>query len=203
MRGKGHFFPYDVHREDLDAIDGINFTPRELDVISCIINLRGTRKISALLSISPNTVLAHTRNIMLKLGCNSREAIIDFIEYSQKLVRIKQHYAHLVIHAAFEKGLREVAKEKKQMKHTHLICYGGKQVDQETLCIYLRNHLKQAGLNVKGKGGIESKPLLILLEETAKEKIPKNFIPLSLSTFLSIKTIIYLFLPSFKIFFLY
>jgi len=176
MQGYDHFFPLTIHKENLTTIEGVNFTPRELDIISCIINVRGARKISALLFISPNTVLAHTRNIMLKLGCNSRECVIDFIEHSQTLAQIKQHYAHLVIHGRFEKYLREIGKENaKDKKQVRLFFYEGNKVHQKTLCIHLGKHLKQVSINVKGKKAKEAKSLLIFLKAVDQEKIPKEW----------------------------
>ena len=79
----------------LSEINGINFTRREVDIISCILSGRGAKKTASLLEISPKTADAHIRNIMLKLGCNSRERIIDFFERSGKQHYIKQHYANL------------------------------------------------------------------------------------------------------------
>ena len=79
----------------LSEINGINFTRREVDIISCILSGRGAKKTASLLEISPKTADAHIRNIMLKLGCNSRERIIDFFERSGKQHYAKQHYVNL------------------------------------------------------------------------------------------------------------
>jgi DNA-binding CsgD family transcriptional regulator len=89
MQNNLDFFLRDIYSEHLAIIKGIHFTPREIDVIACLVSLRGTSKIASLLGISSYTVLTHTRNIMLKLECNSREGIIDFIERSHKLFFIK------------------------------------------------------------------------------------------------------------------
>ena len=54
-------------------IAGIKFTTKEIDVISCIVNARGIKKIAGLLILSPRTVEGHIQNIMLKLRCNSQK----------------------------------------------------------------------------------------------------------------------------------
>jgi len=73
-------------------INKILFTIREIDVISCLIHGRSIKKIALLLAISPKTVEVHIRNLMLKIGCHSREKIIDFIESSESHLIIKEHY---------------------------------------------------------------------------------------------------------------
>jgi len=182
MQSNDHFFPPNIHGEDLTVIQGVHFTPREIDAISCFIKVRGTSKISSLLSISPNTVIAHSRNIMLKLGCNSREGIIDFIEQSQTLPLIRMRYGNLVTYAAFEKCLKDISKVKKKTKQAYLILYGEKPPDKPILSEHLGNHLKQAGINInieeaenktidKLKSG---KTVVLLLGEGDREKIPKE-----------------------------
>lgn len=189
MQGNDHFFPWDLYGEDLAIIKGVSFTPREVDIISCLIHVRGTRKVSSLLSISPNTVFTHTRNIMLKLGCNSRERIIDFVEHSQKLSLIKEHYANLVLHAAFEKFLNKIGKEKanenKSFLPIQIVLYGKNQKFQDTLFYHLEIHLKQAGLDVtleKINVSHEIKErkkghhiLFLLLNENGQEKTLPEF----------------------------
>ena len=83
------------HHKYIDKVRNINeilFTIREIDVISCLINGRSIKKIALFLSISPKTVDVHIRNIMLKIECNSREKIIDFIESSENHLAIKELY---------------------------------------------------------------------------------------------------------------
>lgn len=65
------------------SVNGVKITPREIEVISCIINVRGAKKIATILSISLRTVERHIHNIMLKSRCNSQEGIKDFVEKSE------------------------------------------------------------------------------------------------------------------------
>jgi tetratricopeptide (TPR) repeat protein len=67
-----------------------------MDLISCLLHGRGIKKTAHLLSISPKTAEGHVRNIMLKIGCNSREGIIDYVEKSSKLVLLKKRYPKIL-----------------------------------------------------------------------------------------------------------
>lgn len=78
-------------------LNNMSFTTRELDVISCVMNGRTSKKaIAAMLLISPGTVATHIRNIMLKLHCNSLESIREIIEHSDQLSFLQDYYKHLL-----------------------------------------------------------------------------------------------------------
>ena len=96
MTNEKESFLLNVKLETLKTIRGVNFTAREMEILACIISVRRIKKIASLLSIAPKTAETHVRNIMLKIQCNSRESIVDFIEQSGKLSLIKHHYQHLV-----------------------------------------------------------------------------------------------------------
>lgn len=74
------FLPLDLYATHLKSINGIHFTRREIEVAAFLVSGRGVKAIASSLSIAPKTVEAHIHNIMLKLECNSRESIINFIE---------------------------------------------------------------------------------------------------------------------------
>lgn len=82
-------------------INDVIFTPREIDIISCITNVRGVKKIANILGISPRTVEGHIRNILTKTSSNSQEDIKDFVERSTELILIKQRYADLLMNKLF------------------------------------------------------------------------------------------------------
>jgi len=42
----------DLYTNHLATVEGIHFTSREIDVMACLLKLRGTSKISSLLEIS-------------------------------------------------------------------------------------------------------------------------------------------------------
>ncbi len=62
---------------------------------------------------------------MLKIECNSRENIIDFIEHSDKQLLVKAHYQSLVSDVLFEKALKVIAGLKKRIWHR--VCCGMNQ----------------------------------------------------------------------------
>ena len=66
--------------DELEIINDIKFTIKEIDVISALINGKSIKSIAALLNLSPKTVETHLRNIKQKLNCSSKETVIDFIE---------------------------------------------------------------------------------------------------------------------------
>ena len=74
-----------------------------------LVMYRRAATIPSFLSVSPRTVAAHVHNLMLKLECNSREGIIDFVEQSGNASVIKEHYQSLAVDVLFEKCLREIA----------------------------------------------------------------------------------------------
>jgi tetratricopeptide (TPR) repeat protein/DNA-binding CsgD family transcriptional regulator len=91
-------------------IQGINFSPRELDVMACIMNGRTSKKaIAATLQINPGTAAAHTRNIMQKLNCSSWEHIRDFIEQSGQTEFIQQHLKRVLAREHFDLLLQQLA----------------------------------------------------------------------------------------------
>ncbi len=99
-----------IYNTYLQEVGGIKFTAREMDVIACIMHNRGEKKIAMILSISPRTVGSHARNIMSKLGCSSKELIIDFIEKSGQLLYIRQYYFFLLSQSLFKNYLQKIGK---------------------------------------------------------------------------------------------
>lgn len=100
----------DLYENYLSKIGDVKFTFREIDVIACVMHNRGEKKIASLLQISPRTVGTHLHNIMLKLGQNSRESVIDFIEKSGKLLYIKKYYFQILVQSSFEQRLIKIGK---------------------------------------------------------------------------------------------
>ncbi|MBX9786661.1 MAG: tetratricopeptide repeat protein [Alphaproteobacteria bacterium] len=142
-------FTETLYSEYLETINEVAFTHREIDVIACLLNARGTSKIASFLSISPRTVTTHIRNIMLKLECSSREGIIDFIERSSKLSILRKYYACLITEIAFQKTLQEISKLKSGESPACVIIYWNNQDLKNSLIHRLASHLKKVNLNVE------------------------------------------------------
>ncbi len=93
----------------LETINKVLFTAREIDTIACVLHMRGSSKIASILDIAPRTVETHIVNIKRKIDNKSREGVIDFIERSGKYFMIRKHYQNLLIQANFNKKLKSLA----------------------------------------------------------------------------------------------
>lgn len=129
----------------LNEINGIRFSNREIDVIAGVINGRSAKTIASLLYISPKTVEVHINNIKVKINCNSRENMIDFVEKSEKLILIRQHYQYLITQANFEKSLKKISRLIKNKELTCSIFYEYNQTNQ---AIQVERCLNIAGIKV-------------------------------------------------------
>lgn len=141
----------DLYSNNLKILGNIKFTPREIDILSCLLHNRGEKKISYLLSISVRTVNTHVHNIMLKIGQNSREHIIDFIERSGQLASLREYYINLLIHNLFLKQLLLIGKTyNKEGLNISLNC----EADCEKYLLEkLNKDLKLANIIVVDKNG--------------------------------------------------
>lgn len=181
-------FTQDIYSEHLATINGITFTPREIDIIACLLSARGTSKIASFLSIAPRTVATHIRNIMLKLECNSRERIIDFVEKTGTLPILREYYARLIIELALGKSLHEISKLRHEEKFSCLVVYWCDQNLKNTLLLYLKTHLIQAGIVAEVRDQSLDQSIekikdtnsffLLLVEKKNQEKLPEEFLNL-------------------------
>lgn len=99
-----------LYNKYLKELLNINFTMREIDIIACIINKRNIKKIAQVLSISHKTVNTHIYNIMNKIGCNNKDAIIDFVQQARQVKNINHYYLHLLIQHDFENQLIKIGR---------------------------------------------------------------------------------------------
>lgn len=146
MYNKKLSFLTDNFLAQLKIINGIKFTHREVDIIAFLICGRAVKKIASFFSIAPKTVENHTHNIMVKLGCNSRESIIDFIEKSDRLLVLRQYYTTLLAQSSFEKVLGEIAQQLKGEPHSCILTYW-KEKDSNLLIGQLEAALKFAEID--------------------------------------------------------
>lgn len=105
--------PLEIYHEKLQTIRDLKFSPRQVDIVACILHGRKPSKIAEILSINPKTIETHIRKILEKLTNkrgNSREVIIDFIEKSDKYQAVKDYYSALLIQHEFEKILLQLSK---------------------------------------------------------------------------------------------
>lgn len=97
-----------LYEKHLNEMINIKFTVREIDVMSCILYNRTEKKIAVLLSISHRTISVHVRNIMGKIGVNSKDALIDSIEKSGNLSFLRKYYFELLTTSVFKRFLVQV-----------------------------------------------------------------------------------------------
>jgi DNA-binding CsgD family transcriptional regulator len=71
------------------------FTPQEISIISCLVHGKSTKGIANLLSLSPRTIENHLRNIRLKIGANSRDSILVYVEKAGYMLQLRLHYSKL------------------------------------------------------------------------------------------------------------
>lgn len=127
-----------------EIINGVRFTYREIDIISCLVNLKKNKKIAAILSISSRTAETHIKNIMAKLGCNSQAAILDLIEKSGNIPLLKEHYLRLLIKSAFEQSLERISR----LTRKNIYCFFKYDSEKESCIILLKKHLEMSGINL-------------------------------------------------------
>lgn len=150
-------FLHSINDLQLEAIGGVEFTHREVDIIACILSGKTAKKIAAFLSISPKTVENHIRNIMLKLGCRTQENIIDFIERSNKFTAIKRHYSNLLLQSFFESELKKIAAYNAEIKNC-VIFYSADCKEFAANVARFANHLKLCGIQSVIKGNKYNDP---------------------------------------------
>lgn len=148
-------------------INDITFTPREIDVIASIVNVRGVKKIADILSISPRTVEGHIKNILRKISSNSQESIKDFVEKSEYLGLIKQRYVDLLRHQLLTQQLEKIAQK---LRDQHVSCNTKFRSTQEPLLDYIIECIELAGVRVAK----ESSNTLIILSEACLTRLRRG-----------------------------
>lgn len=145
-------FPSNFYTEELLVIKGVEFTPRHIDIISCLVNGEKHKRIGRLLSIEERTVEAHKRKIRDKIAHVSNEDIIYFIQKSGKVSIVRKHYARLLCKHDFENNLKLLPKISER-KTINLLIFLEKSEDflktqrNSTASIFF-DHLLLAGLDL-------------------------------------------------------
>ncbi|MBS0185796.1 MAG: tetratricopeptide repeat protein [Proteobacteria bacterium] len=148
MENKSFDFLKSIYLESLTFINNVKFTRREIDILAFFVSGRSAKKAASFLSIAPKTIENHTHNIMLKLECHSREAIIDFIEKSDKLPSLRKFYAALLAHRKFEDSLKHIFSQIKDQKISCYIFSSKKDLLQISLLQHLISSLKKVEIKI-------------------------------------------------------
>lgn len=139
--------PQGVCTSDLENVNGVKFTHREIDIIAYLLSGKSAKTIATCLSIAPKTIETHMRNIMMKVECNSRDGIIEFIEKSKKLPLFKEHYINLLTNTFFEEQLSKITIELGKESPTCMIIYW----DDREPFHNLEKHLRLAGIKISSR----------------------------------------------------
>lgn len=111
MQHKESLLPTEIYNDQLNKINGISFTKREVDVLSCLLFNSSLKTCPSLLSISSKTIASHLATIKVKIGAGSRDDVIVFLEKSDQYPLLKTtYYSSLLIQSFFEKQLRKIPK---------------------------------------------------------------------------------------------
>ncbi|MBX9786961.1 MAG: tetratricopeptide repeat protein [Alphaproteobacteria bacterium] len=165
MKEFSFILPEEIYKKHLTTVEGVKFSKREIDIISCILNGRTAKGIAHLLSISPRTSEVHTYNIMKKLNCSSRESVITKIEASNSLFIIKNYYLRLLTYMGFEQVLKDISKLIGEEKHTCLLAYW-KGENNLSIIQYIKKHLELAKIKVFFERREKKQPFSQLIEQT-------------------------------------
>lgn len=104
----------------ITQIQGIKFTSREIDIIACLLNINGRKRVAEILNISPRTVEVHIKNILKKTGQSSQDKIKDFVYKSDQKSLMHRHYLQLLLNKIF---LTQLIKISSQIKNQNIACY--------------------------------------------------------------------------------
>lgn len=74
-------------------IKNVIYTPREVDVMSCIVmGISDTKTIALILEFSTSTVEKHIHSIIRKMSVNSRKMIVIILQNDKSYKFLKKHY---------------------------------------------------------------------------------------------------------------
>ena len=84
----------DIHL-DIDSL-----SPRELDIVACVMHGKTSKNIARALNITHRTVEAHLYNIMSRLNISSRQNLIELAESSSDYYQYREHYLKITSRVA-------------------------------------------------------------------------------------------------------
>jgi tetratricopeptide (TPR) repeat protein/DNA-binding CsgD family transcriptional regulator len=149
---KSPSLPSEFYLDDLLVIKEVKFTPRQIDIIACLISGGTGKTISSLLGIEVKTLEAHKKDIGGRIGGGIQEDIIAFVQRSDKYELLKQHYLTLLHKNEFEKHLKELAK--KVPKNFLILKVEPQQIPshKSSILYFLLSHLQLVGIKIINDG---------------------------------------------------
>lgn len=139
-----------INDELLRGIDGVALTPREIEVLACLLcGQKVNKQMAFILSITEKTAQIHIGNILKKINCRSREQVIDWLKQSEKQQELIDLYNQkLLPEALFKNALEKIALAITQetKKDNCLILYSKKQQEQIDFLGRIKEHLSLLGI---------------------------------------------------------
>ena len=100
-------------------VESYGLTPREVDVLACLLENQASKKIALILGINQKTVDTHVLNIMNKTDKHVRVSLIEFVKKSFCVQDLRMYYSELIAASEFQKTLKKI---KQQMKIQNVVC---------------------------------------------------------------------------------
>lgn len=151
-------------------INGVDFTAKEFEVLACLVTGQKVNKqIAFILSIREKTAQIHIGNILKKIGCNSREQVIDRIKESDKQqVLIDLYNQKLLPEALFKETLEKIIllikkQDSKEKQRNCLIIYSEKHPEHIAYLKNLVRHLSMLDIKISTAANEQYKNLKQLL----------------------------------------
>ncbi len=162
----------------LQSINNVNFTIREIDIISCFIHNKVEKKITNLLSISNKALKKHTNNITTKLQAKTISKVIEIVKNSEQISYIYKYYKYLLMYNTFKIYLKKIGTNTK--KEISIFVYNN-QFSSNDIKLFnkVKNDLKLANILLILKNDNNrntNKNITILTEETLKDIKDQYFI---------------------------
>ena len=151
----------DIYLEHLTEISGIEFTYREIDIITCLLQARQQTEIAKFLEISRQTINNHVNTINGKL--TNQKKITDFIRQSNKFTILEKiYYPNLSLRIKFEEQLKKLKLTIQQKNSFYCETHWG---TQRVLVEQIKDHLKIIGIEPRKRDPEDNadKPIDVLI----------------------------------------
>lgn len=139
-------FPEEIYSANLQMINHIKFSRREVDIIASLLSGKGTKEIAAFLSIAPRTVDNVLYIISKRINVKTRQEIIEFIKQAPEFHYVQEYYRSLSLQVFFEKELSRIFKFSESSSPVCSIVYEHKDENISLLIQLLKKHLEFAGI---------------------------------------------------------
>ena len=147
---------YGIYKNNLEYINNIKFTFREIDVLSSLLYNEREKRIANILSIASKTINTHKRNIMQKLAVNSRVEVVIFIKKSDKLNLLIRYYCQILIDNYFESYLEKTLRHLSKQQKFCYVQYNDNSDIEKKYATILKHALSLVNVKILNKNDFEA-----------------------------------------------